>query len=90
MQLIRLIREFAPVRDMMSETVYTLPEYSGVHVAARVMRNHRVHHVVITHEQKIVGILSSFDLLRLVEDKRFTLKNPGSTSGKGGKRNESS
>ena len=38
--------------------------------------NHKVNHVVVTHEKKIVGILSSFDLLKLVEEHRFTMK-PG-------------
>ena len=29
-----------------------------------------------THEQKVVGLVSSFDLLKLVEEHRFTMKNP--------------
>ena len=39
------------------------------------MRKHRVNHVIVTHEKKIVGILSSFDLLQLVEEHRFVMKN---------------
>lgn len=66
----------APVSGLMSEKVYTVPQYDDVSVAARVMRNHRIHHVVVTHEQKVVGILSAFDLLKLVEDHRFVMKNP--------------
>ncbi len=75
-----------PVRDVASEKVYTVPAYDGPHVAARVMRNHRIHRVVVTHEQKIVGILSSFDLLKLVEDHRFVMKNAPTPSGKKRKR----
>ena len=63
------------VSQVMTEKVYTVPRYDDVHVAARVMRNHHIHHVVVTHEQRVVGILSSFDLLKLVEDHRFTMKN---------------
>ena len=55
--------------------VYTVPRYDGVHIAARIMRNHKIHHLVVTEEKKIVGILSSFDLLKLVEEHRFTMKN---------------
>jgi CBS domain-containing protein len=63
-----------PINQIMTERVYTIPQYNGIHQAARLMRNHRINHVVVTHEKKIVGILSSFDLLKLVEDHRFTMK----------------
>lgn len=69
-----------PVGDLLGEHVYTVPAYNPVHIAARVMRNHHIHHVVVTHEQKVVGIVSSFDLLRLVEDHRFVMKNPPTPS----------
>jgi signal-transduction protein with cAMP-binding, CBS, and nucleotidyltransferase domain len=78
--------EGAPISTFMTEKVYTVPQYDQPHVAARVMRNHRIHHVVVTHEQKVVGILSTFDLLRLVEDHRFTMKQPPTASKKGAKR----
>ncbi|CAN5546300.1 hypothetical protein BH24ACT22_BH24ACT22_08740 [soil metagenome] len=42
------------------------------------MRNRRIHHVVVTEEKKVVGVLSSFDLLKLVEQHRFVMK-PGPT-----------
>ena len=55
--------------------VYSIPRYDGTHIAARIMRNHKIHHLVVTEEGKIVGILSSFDLLKLVEDHRFKMTN---------------
>lgn len=64
------------VSDVMTEKVYSVPRYDDVHVAARIMRNHKIHHVVVTHEQKVSGIISSFDLLELVEEHRFMMKNP--------------
>jgi hypothetical protein len=36
--------------------------------------------VVVTHEKKVVGVLSSFDLLKLVEGHRFVAKNPPTES----------
>ncbi|MEX2466034.1 MAG: CBS domain-containing protein, partial [Gemmatimonadota bacterium] len=63
-----------PVSQIMTKNVYTVPLYADVHIAARVMRNHKIHHVVVTHEKQLVGILSAFDLLRLVEDHRFVMK----------------
>jgi predicted transcriptional regulator len=66
----------------MSKEVLTIPKYSGIHIAARVMRNHHIHHLIVTHEKKIVGVLSSFDLLTLVEDHRFIMKNGPTKSNK--------
>ena len=64
------------VSEIMTEKVYNVSQYDDAHMAARVMRNHDIHHVVVTHEKKVAGILSSFDLLRLVEEHRFVMKNP--------------
>lgn len=78
----------APVSDYMTEKIYTVPQYNDVSIAARVMRNHKIHHVIVTHEKKVIGIISSYDLLKLVEDHRFVMKNPPSDSKKkGGKGN---
>jgi CBS domain-containing protein len=66
----------SPVSQVMTEKVYTVSRYDDVSVAARVMRNHRIHHVVVTDEKRVVGILSSFDLLKLVEDHRWVAKQP--------------
>jgi len=81
------VKDGAPVSTMMTEKVYTVPKYEDVSTAARVMRNRGIHRVVVTHEQKVVGVLSSFDLLKLVEGRRFVAKNPPTESKrKGSKR----
>lgn len=74
------------VRHIMSTEVKTVPQYGDPSLAARIMRNHRIHHLLVTHEQKVVGIVSSFDLLALIEDKRFTAKQAPTPSSKGGAR----
>lgn len=77
----------AQISSIMTEKVYTVPQYDDVSIAARVMRNHKIHRVVVTHEQKVVGMLSAFDLLKLVEDHRFVAKNaPQRSKRKGSKR----
>ena len=60
---------------MTTGKVFTVPIYSDIHTTARVMRNHNLHHVIVTDERKVVGIISSFDLLQLVEEHRFIMKN---------------
>jgi len=76
----------APISSIMNKKVYTVQQHSGPHIAARMMRNHHIHHIVVTHEHKVVGMLSSYDLLKLVEDHRFVMKNPPSDSKKTGTR----
>lgn len=72
----RKLKGESPVRRIMSERVYCVPAYNDVSAAARIMRKQKIHHVVVTHEKKVIGIISSFDLLKLVEGHRFTMK-PG-------------
>ncbi|MGI9383563.1 MAG: CBS domain-containing protein, partial [Methyloligellaceae bacterium] len=59
----------------MSDHVIVVPAYNDASVAARIMRKRKIHHVVVTHEKKVVGIISSFDLLKLVEGRRFVARN---------------
>lgn len=76
----------SPISGFMSEPVYTVPRYDGPHIAARVMRNHRIHHVVVTENKKVVGMVSAYDLLQLVEDHRFQAKQGPTPSKKGNRR----
>ncbi len=76
-----------PISNIMTDKVYTVPAYDDVSVAARIMRNHKIHHLMVTDEKKLIGIISSFDLLKLVEGHRFEIKNPATPKSKGkGKR----
>lgn len=77
-----------PISSVMTDKVYTVPQYNDVSVAARVMRNHRIHRVVVTHEKRVVGMLSAFDLLKLVEEHRFVAKNAPPRSKRKGSRRE--
>ncbi|NNE10273.1 MAG: CBS domain-containing protein [Gemmatimonadetes bacterium] len=77
--------ENSPVRTIMSTRVFTISEYDAVHSVARMMRNRHIHHVVVTNEKRVVGMISSYDLLRLVENHRFVMRNaPNGPRGKHG------
>lgn len=80
--MLKNISETTPLSHVMIKKVYTVPVYSDVHIAARVMRNHKINHLIVTDEKKIVGVLSAHDLLKLVEDHRFVMKNPPTPSKK--------
>ena len=66
--------EGAPVSVVMSPAPYTVPPGEGPHIAARIMRNHHLHHVLVVDQKRVVGMLSTFDLLKLVEDHRYQAK----------------
>lgn len=78
----RKLKGESPVKRIMSDRVFCVPAYNDVSKAARIMRKHKIHHVVVTHEKKVVGIISSFDLLKLVEGHRFAMKQAPATQRK--------
>lgn len=64
----------APVSAIMSDAPYTVPPGEGPHIAARIMRNHHLHHVLVVDQHQVVGMVSTFDLLALVEQHRYQAK----------------
>lgn len=78
--LIADLKDATPLSQIMSPHAWSVPQYNDISAAARVMRKHSVHHVVVTHEKKVIGVISSMDLLSLVEDHRFVMK-PGAKTG---------
>lgn len=65
----------APVADVMSRPVHTLDRERRAHDAALLMSRERVRHVPITHEGRVVGIVSERDLFAL---QRLSLTGLGS------------
>jgi len=56
------------VRDVMTPTVYTVTEDTPAVDLARTMISGRVHRLFVTRMGRIVGIVTSLDLLRLLCD----------------------
>jgi CBS domain-containing protein len=69
------LKNGTPVSKVMTRGVKAVPAYNDVSMAARIMRKNKIHHVVVTHEKRVVGMISSYDLLKLVEGHRFTAKS---------------
>jgi predicted transcriptional regulator len=62
-----LVEEWAPaqgVQTVMTRRVFTTDPHSTAVDAARLMVDHRIHHLVVLDHSRVAGILSSFDLLR--------------------------
>lgn len=72
--------------QVMTKGIRAVPAYNDVSVAAKIMRKHKIHHVVVTHEKRVVGMISSFDLLKLVEGQRFAAKGAPTESKKADKK----
>jgi CBS domain-containing protein len=84
--LTRRVKDQSPVSRIMSDNVTVVPAYNDATVAARIMRKRKIHHVVVTHEKQVIGIISSFDLLKLVEGHRFVAKSAPTASKRASKR----
>jgi CBS domain-containing protein len=59
--------DILPVSRIMTSPLHTLEPGADVSEAAHLMRKHGHHHVMILDEGRIVGILSSLDLLQVIE-----------------------
>lgn len=52
--------------DLMSDQVYEIASKADATEAAQMMRDFSINHLVVTDEGKSVGMISSFDLLRVI------------------------
>lgn len=67
------------VRDVMTPTVYTVSEDTPAVELARAMITGRVHRLFVTQHGRIVGIVTSLDLLRLLCDGVEGVSGPART-----------
>lgn len=56
------------VRDIMTPTVYTVPDDTPVARIAQTMVAGRIHRLLVTRSQRVVGIVTSLDLVKLLEE----------------------
>jgi CBS domain-containing protein len=56
------------VAEVMSRRVHHVARDTGVAVAANVMRERRIHRLLVTERGVLVGVVTSLDLLRVVEE----------------------
>ena len=54
------------VADIMTPTVFTVPEETPVSQIAKTMIAGRIHRLLVTRKERIVGIVTTLDLLRLL------------------------
>jgi len=56
------------VRDIMTPSIFKISEDATVQQVANTMIRGRIHRVFVTREEKVVGIISSVDMLKVIQD----------------------
>lgn len=54
------------VADIMSRDLYSINPDESIAVMARIMYNKKIHRLLVTEYNKLIGIVSTFDLLKLL------------------------
>ena len=57
-----------PAREVMTPNVHIIHKHSSAQAAAKMMEKRKVHHLVVMDDGKIMGIISSFDFVKLVAE----------------------
>lgn len=55
-----------PIEQVMSYGVYVIDPEATAQEAAKLMIHHKIHHLLVIEETRIVGMLSSMDFVRLI------------------------
>ena len=56
------------VRDIMTPAIFKVSENATVQRVADTMIRSRIHRVFVTREEKVIGIISAADMLRVIRD----------------------
>jgi CBS domain-containing protein len=62
------------VADVMTESLVTVDPTTSISEVALLLREHRIHRVLVVKGDNLLGIISSFDLIRLLEEGNWPLK----------------
>lgn len=60
------------VRDIMTPIVLSVDETTPVRDIANIMMNEHLHRIFVTRDSKITGIVTTYDMLKIVSEKELT------------------
>jgi CBS domain-containing protein len=60
--------ESLPVREIMTPTIYTVPEDTALPEIAKAMVAGRIHRLLVTRGSRLVGIITTLDMLKVFVD----------------------
>lgn len=55
-----------PVQEVMTPTVYTVTEDTPISEIAKIMIAGRIHRLLVTHHNRLVGIITTLDMLKVL------------------------
>jgi CBS domain-containing protein len=61
-------RTHTPVEKIMTTETHPITRETGVAVAANIMRERGLHRLFVTDHGKLIGVITSLDLMRIVEE----------------------
>ena len=61
-------KESLPVREIMTPTIYTVPEDTPISDIAKAMVAGRIHRLLVTRGSRLVGIITTLDMLKVFFD----------------------
>ncbi|MBZ2167263.1 MULTISPECIES: HPP family protein [Marinobacter] len=59
------------VRDIMTPSVLSVDEQTPVHDIADIMMREHLHRIFVKKDKKITGIITTYDMLKLISDKEL-------------------
>jgi CBS domain-containing protein len=69
-----------PVREIMHDGLYSVPPDADVPTIAHTLRRHHIHRVLVLENKQLLGVISTFDLIAILENPDWTreawLKTP--------------
>lgn len=65
------------VRDIMTPIVLSVDEQTPVRNIAEIMMREHLHRIFITKDEKITGIVTTYDMLKLISDQELTNRCAG-------------
>ena len=60
--------DYAKVGEIASRKLFCIAPSASVQTAAQILTENHVHHLIVTEDQRITGILSALDLVQLLVD----------------------
>ena len=60
------------VRDIMTPIVLSVDEDTPVRDIANIMMREHLHRIFVTRDSKITGIITTYDMLKLISDRDLT------------------
>jgi CBS domain-containing protein len=57
---------YTPVEDVMTTPVHTVDEFDLTDEVVRLFRKHRIHHLPVVRERRLLGIITPSDVIRFL------------------------